>query len=129
MLIDHNGGFDRAAIMAKAHHEFRLARMRGDTRGFGYWLAFIWRVAKSRRAAMTLPILDANKRNLLPGCNSLDLSSLKAATAIAKHLGRRYGPPAFIGGFQYLKGGSRAGPPFCLNARAPPPWARARAMR
>ncbi len=56
MLIDDNGRFNRAAIMAKALHEFRLARMRGDTRGFGYWLAYSWRVAKSRRAAMTLPI-------------------------------------------------------------------------
>ncbi len=54
MLIDDNDRFDRAAIMS--HHEFRLARIRGDTRGFGYWLAYSWRVAKSRRAAMALPI-------------------------------------------------------------------------
>ncbi len=40
MLIDEDGRFNRAAIMSKAHHEFRLARMRGDTRGFGYWLAY-----------------------------------------------------------------------------------------
>ncbi len=38
MLIDDNDRFDRAAIMS--HHEFRLARIRGDTRGFGYWLAY-----------------------------------------------------------------------------------------
>ncbi len=34
MLIDDTGAFNRAAIMAKAHREFRFARMRGDTRGF-----------------------------------------------------------------------------------------------
>ncbi len=50
MLIDDNGRFDRAAIMRKAHREFRLARMRGDMRGFGYWLSYSWRVARSRRA-------------------------------------------------------------------------------
>ncbi len=56
MLMDHAGRFNRAEIMAKAHHEFRLARMRGDMRGFGYWLAYSWRVAKSRRATMALPM-------------------------------------------------------------------------
>ncbi len=54
MLIDDAGRFNRAAIMAKAHHEFRLARMRGDGRGFGRWLAYSWRVAKSRRAATVM---------------------------------------------------------------------------
>ncbi len=56
MLIDAAGRFNHAAIMAKAHHEFRLARMRGDGRSFGYWLAYAWRVAKSRRAARALPM-------------------------------------------------------------------------
>ncbi len=56
MLIGNTGHFNRAAIMAKAHHEFRLARMRGDMRGFGYWLAYSWLVAKSRRATMALPM-------------------------------------------------------------------------
>ncbi len=56
MLVYDNGAFNRAAIMAKAHHEFRLARMRGDGRGFGHWLSYAWRVAKSRRAAMVLPM-------------------------------------------------------------------------
>ncbi len=56
MLIDAAGRFNRAAIMAKAHHEFRLARMRDDGREFGHWLSYAWRVAKSRRAAMVLPM-------------------------------------------------------------------------
>ncbi len=53
MLIDGAGRFNRAAIMAKAHHEFRLARMRG-MRGLEYWLSYSWRVAKSRWAASPL---------------------------------------------------------------------------
>ncbi len=31
-----------------------VARMRGDMRGFGYWLSYSWRVAKSRWAASPL---------------------------------------------------------------------------
>ncbi len=54
-LIDETGAFDRRAIMCKAHHEYRLARMRGDGRPFGYWLAYAWRVAKSRRAMLLAP--------------------------------------------------------------------------
>ncbi len=46
--------YDRAEIMRK--REFRLARMRGDGRPFGYWLSYSWRVAKDRRAAATLPM-------------------------------------------------------------------------
>ncbi len=56
MLIDNKGAFNRRAIMAKAHHDFRMARMRGDGRGIGHWLSYAWRVAKSRRAAMVLPM-------------------------------------------------------------------------
>ncbi len=49
-------GYDRAEIMRKAHREFRLARMRGDGRPFGYWLSYAWRVAKDRRNAVQLPV-------------------------------------------------------------------------
>ncbi len=56
-LLRPDGSFNKSAIMAKAHNEFRLARMRGDKRGFGYWLAYSWRVAKSRRAVMALPMV------------------------------------------------------------------------
>ncbi len=56
MLVRADGTFNRAAIMAKAHSEYRSARMRGDGRGFGYWLRYAWRVAKSRRAALQLPL-------------------------------------------------------------------------
>ena len=52
MLALKNGGadmYDKSEIMRKAHHEYRMARMRGDTRGFGFWLSYSWRVAKSRR--------------------------------------------------------------------------------
>ncbi len=56
MLIQQDGSYDRAAIMAKAHAEYRSARLRGDGRGFGYWLQYSWRVAKSRREALRLPL-------------------------------------------------------------------------
>ncbi len=56
MLIREDGSFDRAAIMAKAHREYRSARMRGDGRSFAYWLSYSWRVARDRRAALQLPM-------------------------------------------------------------------------
>ncbi len=56
MLVRADGTFNRAAIMAKAHSEYRSARMRGDGRSFAYWLSYSWRVAKSRREALRLPL-------------------------------------------------------------------------
>ncbi len=56
MLIRQDGSFNRAAIMGKAHREYRAARLRGDGRGFGYWLQYSWRVAMSRREALRLPL-------------------------------------------------------------------------
>ncbi len=56
MLTLSERGYDRAQIMRKAHHDFRLARMRGDARPFAYWLSYSWRVAKDRLAAAVLPL-------------------------------------------------------------------------
>lgn len=43
------GGYDRRAIMRKAHREYAASRRRGDGLTFGYWLAYAWRVARDRR--------------------------------------------------------------------------------
>ncbi len=49
-LLRPDGSFDRRAIMADAHRQFRL------TRGFGWsWsrcLSFSWAIAKARRAGV-----------------------------------------------------------------------------
>ncbi len=55
-MLREDGTYDRAAIMAKAHAEYRSARLRGDSKSFGYWLQYSWRVAKDRRAALQLPL-------------------------------------------------------------------------
>lgn len=48
--------YDRAAVMKKAHRDYRAARRRGDGRPFGYWLAYAWRVAKERRELAALMV-------------------------------------------------------------------------
>ena len=49
-LLKSDGGFDRAAVMRKAHREYSASRRRGDGLSFGYWLAYSWRVARDQRA-------------------------------------------------------------------------------
>lgn len=49
-LIRPDGGFDRAAIMRKAHKEYRSSMRRGDGLTFGYWLKYSWRVARDQKA-------------------------------------------------------------------------------
>ena len=42
-------GYDRAAIMRKAHREYHASMRRRDGLSFGYWLAYAWRIARDRR--------------------------------------------------------------------------------
>jgi len=53
-LLTDAGGYDRAAIMRKAHREYAASRRRGDGLTFGYWLAYAWRVARDRKALSSL---------------------------------------------------------------------------
>ncbi len=43
------GGYDRRAIMRKAHREYHASMRRRDGLSFGYWLAYAWRIARDRR--------------------------------------------------------------------------------
>ncbi len=50
VLIRLDGGYDRRAIMAEAHHQFRLTR--GFGWSFGRCLSFAWSKAKGQRGRL-----------------------------------------------------------------------------
>jgi hypothetical protein len=53
-LLRPSGGYDRRAIMRKAHTEFRAAKWRGCPWTFSRCLAFAWVIAREQRARLTL---------------------------------------------------------------------------
>lgn len=62
-LVRDDLAFDRSAIMALAHLEYRAARAGGlvHPRGFGHYVAYAWRIAKALRARLAA---DAGDRRL-----------------------------------------------------------------
>lgn len=74
-LIRPDGGYDRRAIMAEAHHQFRLTR--GFGWSFGRCLSFAWKKAQAQRGRL-LPALmpEVRPRRTPPIIGTIALASI-----------------------------------------------------